>query len=137
MTALEHNAPPRAFREFGIGLSGYLKRHGVAVMLTTTLETLTGGESATGVALSSVADSIITLRYVDDAGQLRRGILVIKLRGQKHERAIHEYDITDRGIRILQPFTGIAGILSGRASISRDRDPTTVPAHGAGGSPQT
>lgn len=29
MTALEHNAPPRAFREFGIGLSGYLKRRGV------------------------------------------------------------------------------------------------------------
>jgi circadian clock protein KaiC len=136
MTALEHNAPPRAFREFGVGLSGFLKRRGVAVMLTTTLETLTGGESATGVALSSVADSIITLRYVDVEGQLRRGILVIKLRGQSHERAIHEYDITDHGIRILQPFTGVGGILAGQASITGDRGPTTPPGHGAGGSPQ-
>jgi circadian clock protein KaiC len=136
MTALEHNAPPRAFREFGVGLAGYLKRRGVAVMLTTTLETLTGAESATGVALSSVADSIITLRYVDVEGELRRGILVIKLRGQKHERAIHEYDITDRGIRILQPFIGIAGILAGRASVTGERSPTTLPAHGTGGSAQ-
>jgi circadian clock protein KaiC len=127
MTALEHNAPPRAFREFGVGLSGYLKRRGVAVMLTTTLETLTGGESATGVALSSVADSIITLRHVDVEGQLRRGILVIKLRGQKHDRAIREYDITDRGIRILEPFTGIGGILSGQASSIGDRGPTRLP----------
>ena len=113
-----------------------MKRRGVAVLLTTTLETLTGGESATGVALSSVADSIITLRYVDVEGHLRRGILVIKLRGQHHDRAIREYDITDHGIRILQPFTGIAGILAGQASITGDRGPTTLPAHGPGGSPQ-
>lgn len=97
-------------------------------MLTTTLETLTGGESATGIALSSVADSIITLRYIDAASHLRRGILVIKLRGQNHDRAIREYHITDRGIRILEPFTGLGGILSGQTRIIGD-SPTTLPEH--------
>jgi circadian clock protein KaiC len=52
---------------------------------------------------------------------------VIKLRGQKHDRAIREYDITDRGIRILEPFTGIGGILSGQASSIGDRGPTRLP----------
>lgn len=116
MTALEHNAPAREFREFGIGLSGYFKRRGVAALVTTTLETLLGGESVTGVALSTVADAIVALRYLELDGQLKRGILVVKLRGQAHDRTIQEYEISDDGIRVLGPFRGVAGILAGRAS---------------------
>jgi len=115
MTALEHNAPAREFREFAVGLSGYFKRRGVAALVTTTLETLLGGESATGVALSTVADAIVALRYLELDGQLRRGILVVKLRGQAHDVRIQEYEITDDGIRILGPLRGVAGILAGQA----------------------
>ena len=46
-------AGAREFREFGVGLSGYFKSRGVAALVTTTLLTLLGGESATGVALST------------------------------------------------------------------------------------
>jgi hypothetical protein len=53
---------------------------------------------------------------VDLEGELRRGILMVKLRGQAHDRTIHEYQITDDGIRILGPFHGVAGIVAGRAS---------------------
>lgn len=120
MTALEQNAPARAFREFGVGLSGFFKNRGVAGLLTASLETLLGGESATGVALSTVADAIVAMRYVDLAGELRRGIFVVKLRGQAHDRAIHEYEITDEGLRILTPFRGVEGILSGRARVVPD-----------------
>jgi KaiC/GvpD/RAD55 family RecA-like ATPase len=107
MTALMHNAAPREFREFGVGLSGYFKRRGVAALVTTTLLTLFGGESATGVALSTVADAIVALRYLELEGELRRGIAVVKLRGQAHDRRIQEYEITDNGIRVLGPFHGI------------------------------
>jgi circadian clock protein KaiC len=124
MTALAHNAPPRAFREFGVGVCGYLKRRGIAVLLTTTLETLLGGESAADFD-STVADAIILLRYLDLEGQLRRGILVVKLRGQAHDRAIHEYEISDDGMRILAPFRGVRGILAGRASFVGDGEPTS------------
>jgi circadian clock protein KaiC len=116
MTALEHNAPARQFREFGVGLSGYFKRRGVAALVTTTLEPLLGGESATGVALSTVADAIVALRYLELDGQLRRGMLVVKLRGQAHDRTIQEYEISDAGIRVLGPFHGVEGILAGRAT---------------------
>src|SRR5450755_4882474 len=43
MTAVEHNSPPKGFREFSVGLSGYLKGRGVATMMTTTLPNLLGG----------------------------------------------------------------------------------------------
>jgi circadian clock protein KaiC len=124
MTALMHNAPARDFREFGVGLSGYFKRRGVAALMTTTLLTLLGGESATGVALSTVADAIVALRYLELEGELRRGILVVKLRGQAHERTIQEYAISDDGIQLLGPFEGVAGILAGRASFLGDAQPT-------------
>jgi circadian clock protein KaiC len=127
MTALMHNAPAREFREFGVGLSGYFKRRGVAALMTTTLLTLFGGESATGVALSTVADAIVALRYLELEGELRRGIAVVKLRGQAHDRTIQEYEITDDGIRVIGPFHGVAGILAGHASFLGGTHPTPPP----------
>ena len=52
MTALEHNAPARAFGEFGVGLSGFLMARSVAGLVTTTSDSLLGGVSVAGVALS-------------------------------------------------------------------------------------
>ncbi|MGO9956253.1 MAG: circadian clock protein KaiC [Solirubrobacteraceae bacterium] len=134
MTALMHNAPAREFREFGVGLSGYFKRRGVAALMTTTLLTLFGGESATGVALSTVADAIVALRYLELEGELRRGIAVVKLRGQAHDRTIQEYEITDHGIRVLGPFDGVSGIFAGRASFLGGTHPTN-PAGDESGEP--
>jgi circadian clock protein KaiC len=134
MTALEHNAPAREFREFGVGLSGYFKRRQVAALVTTTLETLLGGENATGVALSTVADAIVALRYLELDGQLRRGILVVKLRGQAHDRTIQEYEISDAGIRVLGPFHGVEGILAGRAAFLGS-DQLATPARSGFGKP--
>ena len=45
ITAVEHNAPQNAFREFSVGLSGFLKARGVATMMTTTLPDLLGGDA--------------------------------------------------------------------------------------------
>jgi circadian clock protein KaiC len=134
MTALMHNAAAREFREFGVGLSGYFKSRGVAALVTTTLLTLLGGESATGVALSTVADAIVAMRYLELEGELRRGILMVKLRGQAHDRTIHEYQITDNGIRLLGRFQGVAGILAGQASFLGNTDPT-IPVEGGASEP--
>lgn len=115
MTALEHHAPARAFREFVIGLTGLLKGRGVGVMMTTTLPLLLGGEHATAVYLSTITDAIIALRYFDVGGRVRRAILVLKQRGSTHVSAMHEYEITDHGMRLLGPIHGVRGILAGMA----------------------
>jgi circadian clock protein KaiC len=118
MTALEHNSPPKAFREFGVGLTSYLKGRGVAAMMTTTLPTLLGGEHATAVYLSTITDSIIALRYFDLESEMRRAIIVLKLRGSPHFRAMHEYEIHDDGMRVLGPIHGVRGILAGLAQVT-------------------
>ena len=118
MTALEHNAPPRAFREFGVGLTGFLKGRGVGSLMTTTLPSLLGGEHATAVYLSTITDSIISLRYYDIDSEIRRALLVLKLRGGAHDHAMHEYEITDTGMRVLGPVRGVRGILAGLAEVT-------------------
>jgi circadian clock protein KaiC len=122
MTALEHNATPKAFREFGVGLTSYLKGQGVATMMTTTLPTLLGGEHATDVYLSTIADSIIALRYFDLESEVRRAILVLKLRGSAHFRAIYEYEIGDDGMRLIGPIHGVRGILAGLAQLTDEAE---------------
>ncbi|MGO9752790.1 MAG: circadian clock protein KaiC [Solirubrobacteraceae bacterium] len=123
MTALEHNSPPRAFREFGVGLTGFLKGRGVGAMMTTTLPSLLGGEHATAVYLSTITDSIIALRYFEIDSQVRRAVLVLKLRGSAHARAMHEYEVTDHGMRLLGPIRGVRGILAGLAQITDETHP--------------
>jgi circadian clock protein KaiC len=65
------------------------------------------------------------LRYLELEGELGRGIAVVKLGGQSHDRTIQEYEITDSGIRVLGPFHRVAGILAGRASFLGGAQPTT------------
>ena len=115
MTAVEHNSPPKAFREFSVGLSGYLKGRGVATMMTTTLPNLLGGDHATDLYLSTIADAILALRYFDLDSEVRRAILVLKVRGSQHAREMHEYEISATGMRVLGPITGVRGILAGLA----------------------
>ena len=119
ITAIEHNAPANAFREFSVGLSGYLKGRGVATMLTTTLPNLLGGDHATDLYLSTIADAIIALRYFDLDSEVRRAILVLKVRGSQHANEMHEYEIRDSGMSVKGPIEGIRGILAGVAQHTR------------------
>ena len=119
ITAVEHNAPANAFREFSVGLSGYLKARGVATMMTTTLPDLLGGDHATDLYLSTIADAIIALRYFDLDSEVRRAILVLKVRGSQHASEMHEYEILGSGMSVKGPIRGIGGILAGLAQMSR------------------
>jgi circadian clock protein KaiC len=115
ITAIEHNSPSKAFREFSVGLSGYLKGRGVATMMTTTLPNLLGGDHATDLYLSTIADTILALRYFDLESEVRRAILVLKVRGSQHASQMHEYEILETGMNVLGPISGIRGILAGLA----------------------
>jgi KaiC/GvpD/RAD55 family RecA-like ATPase len=126
VTAVEHNAPANGFREFSVGLSGYLKARGVATMMTTTLPDLLGGANATNLYLSTIADAIIALRYFDLDSQVRRAILVLKVRGSQHASEMHEYEILSTGMSVKGPIRGIGGILAGLAQTTGSSNGASV-----------
>jgi circadian clock protein KaiC len=54
-------------------------------------------------AISFLTDDIIRMRYVEIDGQLRKVIVVVKMRGGNHGKDIREYVITDKGVVIIHP----------------------------------
>jgi len=63
--------------------------------------------------ISFLADDIVRLRYVSINGQLRRMMLVVKMRGGPHSIDMNEYQITDKGIVIGEPLRGYRGLITG------------------------
>ncbi|HVL82285.1 MAG TPA: circadian clock protein KaiC [Actinomycetota bacterium] len=111
LSALERIGSPKAFREFTVALSSYLRAHGVAALLTTTTPML--GTSATEHEVSTVADAIILLRYVEVQGRMRRALGILKMRGSHNDPDLREYRISGEGMTILDPFRSVRGILGG------------------------
>jgi circadian clock protein KaiC len=113
ISALQRIGSDHAFREFVIGLTSVIKQHQVAGLYTTTSEQLIGGNSVTGQHISTLTDAIIMLRYAEMKSRLSRGITVLKMRGSPHEKMIREFDISEQGMNIGEPFKDLNVILTG------------------------
>lgn len=113
LSALERGATTKAFREFVMGLTSFIKQEELAGLFTATTPSLLGGSSVTEAHISTITDSIILLRYVEMYGEMRRGLTVLKMRGSMHDKDIREFTIDGAGMHIRAPFRNVTGILSG------------------------
>jgi circadian clock protein KaiC len=123
VSALERAGNVRNFREFVIGLTGFVKQEQICSLFTSSSPQLSGGDSITDAHISTITDAIVLLRYVERAGALSRGIIIIKMRGSQHDKRFHEFSITSSGLEIGAPFTHVPTALLGIAS-SRDGNST-------------
>jgi circadian clock protein KaiC len=91
------------FRESLYRMIGALTGAGVTVLSTVEVEDTFTAMSLSHYTISFLTDDIIRLRYVEIDGQLRKVIVVIKMRGGNHSKDIREYIITDKGVVVIQP----------------------------------
>jgi circadian clock protein KaiC len=113
LSALERVGTVKAFREFVIGMTSYIKHQEITGLFTSTTATLMGGSSITETHISTLTDSIILLRYVEMFGEMKRGITVLKMRGSLHDKGIREFTIDRNGLHLGRPFRNVTGILAG------------------------
>jgi circadian clock protein KaiC len=113
LSALERVGSVKAFREFVIGLTSFIKQQEITGVFTSTTSSLLGGASITETHISTLTDSIILLRYVEMYGEMKRGITVLKMRGSIHEKSIRELTIDASGMHLGRPFRHVTGILAG------------------------
>jgi len=113
LSALENVGTLKAFREFVIGLTSFIKHKEITGMFTATTGTLMGGDSITESSISTLTDSIILLRYVEMFGEMKRGLTVLKMRGSGHDKSIREFTIGKGGMQMGRPFRNVTGILGG------------------------
>jgi circadian clock protein KaiC len=113
LSALENVGTIKAFREFVIGLTSFIKHKEITGLFTSTTGSLMGGDSITESHISTLTDSIILLRYVEMFGEMKRGLTVLKMRGSAHDKAIREFTIGKGGMQMGRPFRNVTGILTG------------------------
>ena len=71
-------------------LTDYFKRRGLTVILTIEAARAAQAPEIRTPGLSSIADTIIVLRYVAWGGDLKRAVAVLKMRGSGHDTFLHE-----------------------------------------------
>jgi len=87
--------------------------------LFTDLSTADFSES-TEVGVSSLMDTWILLKTLENNGERNRGIYVLKARGMRHSNQIREFIITSKGINLIDAYSGADGVLTGTARVAQE-----------------
>jgi circadian clock protein KaiC len=102
------------FRESLYRMIGALTGAGITILSTVEVEDTFTCFSFSHYTISFLTDDIIRMRYVEIDGQLRKVMVVIKMRGGNHSKDIREYVITAEGVVIILPRkTDYAGLTTG------------------------
>ncbi len=91
------------FRESLYRMIGALTGAGITILSTVEVEDTFTALPFSQYVISFLTDDIIRMRYVEISGQLRKVLVIIKMRGSNHSKDIREYVLTDKGMKILTP----------------------------------
>ncbi len=103
----------RAAFDYLVRLINVAKERGITILLTNQTTGFMEEHEISGVGISSLVDTVIFLRYLDQGGELNRTSLVLKSRGSRHSNQYREYHITDDGVQFMDVFEGEAGVTTG------------------------
>ena len=99
-------------------LIDFLKMQGVTALLTSLTKAGRSPEQ-TEVHISSMVDAWLLVRTVESTGENNRIVQILKARGMPHSNQISEFEITDHGIQLVEPYLGKSGILTGSARLAQ------------------
>lgn len=91
--------------------------------ITGLFTSLTASESTpctTEVDISSLIDTWLLLRNIEQGGERNRGLFVLKSRGMAHSNQIREFVMSRHGVRLIDVAVGPEGILTGSARIAQE-----------------
>ena len=101
------------FRELVYALTKHFRAAGVTPLMTMEVAELLGTAQLTGYGVSSTADNLILLRYVEVDGRLERAVSVLKARGTGHVTELRRFRIDDHGAHVGPRFQDLRGVLTG------------------------
>ena len=91
------------FRESLYRMIAALTGAGVTIVSTVEIEDSFTAFQFSHYAISFLTDDILRLRYVEIDGQLRKIMVVVKMRGGNHSKDFREYVISEKGVVIISP----------------------------------
>ena len=92
--------------------------------ITAVFTSLITGESAdietSEVGVSSLMDTWLLLRNVEENGERNRTMFVLKSRGMKHSNQVREFLMSERGIDLVDAYIGPDRVLTGTARMIQE-----------------
>jgi circadian clock protein KaiC len=79
-------------------LLSYLRQQGVLSLMVVVQHGIV--EVTSSLDVSYLADTVVTTRYVEREGRLRKAISVVKKRAGRHEDSIREFRLSTKGIEV-------------------------------------
>jgi len=91
--------------------------------ITTLFTSLTSGDDApeqSEVGVSSLMDTWILLRNLEHSGERNRALYVLKSRGMPHSNQVREFQLSSRGIELVDVYVGAGTVLTGAARLAQE-----------------
>ena len=119
---------PERLVRFWSALSNELRALGVTTLHTLEIPELMGADLRLPMSgISSLAEVMVVLRYVELQSQLYRLVSLFKVREGVFDPTIREFEITAAGIAIGKPFEGVEAVLSGMARAAALKSAAVAP----------
>jgi circadian clock protein KaiC len=130
ITNLQANASNIEVRAMLSRLIDFLKGKGITA-LCNSLHHRGAADRAvetSEVEVSSLMDTWLLLRNLEAGGERNRALYVLKSRGMAHSNQVREFVLGDRGIDLVDVYTGAGEVLAGSARLNqaaREREAAT------------
>ncbi len=86
---------------------------GVTVIMTSEVVESFNELCLSSYEISFLADDVILQRYVEIRGELKKAMVVVKMRSSYHSSALRAYQTTARGIEMGPSYTNYRGVILG------------------------
>lgn len=111
-----------------IRLIDFFKASGITAMFTS-LTTSSADVERSEVGVSSLIDSWLLVRDLEQNGERNRILVILKSRGMNHSNQVREFLLTSSGIELRDAYLGAHGALTGSARLgqeARDREDEVI-----------
>jgi circadian clock protein KaiC len=120
ITAFRSVGNESEIRAMIVRLVDTVKTDGITALLTSLIPEATVPDLDAGTAVSSLIDTWLLLRDIEQGGERNRAVYVMKSRGMPHSNQVREFLLTSHGVELIDVYVGPAGVLAGSARLKQE-----------------
>lgn len=90
-----------------------VKREGMTAVFLKENANVLGKWDVSSNKIPFIVDTYILLRYLEMESEIKRCLMVLKMRGSDHDKDIREYRIDKGGLQVGEKFADVSGIFLG------------------------
>jgi len=102
-----------------IRLIDFVKSQWITALFTSLIH---GGNALEGsqAGISSLIDTWLLLRDIEQGGERNRALYILKSRGMAHSNQVREFLLTSHGVELKNVYVGTEGVLTGSMRLAQE-----------------